>query len=89
MGLIRSIAAALSLIALPTSISAEVHKLTEKEYQQFIDELIGAIEKGTVGVGGGNGGSQGSGTSPGSGSGENSDDDPGNDDSGDGIGESW
>lgn len=90
MKLLRSMLVAVSIGSLSMPLIAEVHKLTEKEYQKFLDDLIGAIEKGSVGVGGGGG----SGGKPGGGQGGNppaggNDGDAGNDDQGDGVGEEW
>ena len=90
MHLKRSALVALTLTVSPVSATAEVHKLTEAEYEKFIDGLIGAIEKGSVGVGGG--GSNGGSSSPGKPaepSGGNEDGNAGNDNEGDGVGEDW
>lgn len=60
--------------------------ITQDEYNQLIDGLIGAIGSGSIGVGGGGSGSGGQAPAD---SGSNQDGDTSNDDSGDGIGEGW
>ena len=53
-----------SMLAIPVTLTAgpldeyEV-ELSQDEFNQLIDELIGAIENGSVGVGGGQGGGEG------------------------------
>lgn len=84
----RSLLFAIALAVGPVSALASVHKMTEAEYEKLIDDLIGAIEKGSVGVGGGSGGSSSPGQ-PAEPSGGNEDGNSGNDDAGDGVGEDW